>query len=174
MRYYDIVFDSCNVDEKVERKLGFDKIGVIPRDIEMIDVDRKKPERNCRCIAYGSFGNLLGSVNMGVAALRLQEPTIDKRLIAAMAENGTALCIPISDITSLYGLKRSRTLYKIGKLFAYVKKAGVDVSLITGARSDSMLCSYMQIIEVARLFGADEADTRRSLSEVNRGLLVEE
>ncbi len=173
MRYYDIVFDSCNVDEKVERKLGFERIGLIPRDVALLDVDRKKPERNSRCIAYGSLGNLLGAANMGVAALRMREPTIDKRLIAAMAENGTALCIPISDITSLYGLKRSRTLYKVGKLFVYAKKAGVDVSLVTAAEDDSMLCSYMQIIEVAKLFGAQEADARRSMSEVNKRLLVE-
>lgn len=173
MRYYDIAFDSCNIDASLEKRLGFEKIGVIPKDIGTVSADNRRPERNSRCIAYGSTGNLIGAASGGVAAVYLGEPNIDKKLMAALSENGTTLCLYISDVTSLYGLKRSRLLYKTGKLFAYADKQGIPVSLVTGAKSNSMLCSFMQIIELAKLFGVDESYARKSLGETNRRLLVE-
>jgi len=169
--YYDIVFEGCNADEKTARKLGFEKIGVIPKDIMLLDLDRKKFGGEKRCIASGSAGNLSSAVSSGVAAVYLKEPIIDKSLIAKMADNSTILCISLSEITSLYGLKRSRTMLKVGRLFLYAKKKDVPVSFITAARSDSLMCSHMQMVELAKLLGADEEYARVSIGETNKMLL---
>ena len=171
MPYYDIVFEGCSADGNAARKLGFAKIGVIPEDISFVELERSGM-KDRGCIVSGPSGSLISAAAGGVAGIYIPDYNIDKRLIRTMADNRTVLCISLSDPMRLYGLRRSRLLFKMGKLFSYAKKEKVPVSFITMARSDSMMCSYMQIIEIAKLVGADEDYARESVGVTNKALLV--
>jgi hypothetical protein len=170
--YYDIVFETCKVDDSLAARLGFGRILTIPRDIEFIDVGKRGIGNEKRAIASGPVGSLTSAANAGVAAILIGDAQIDKKLITAMADNDTVLCIPLSEIMGLYGLKRSRLMFKMGKLFSYARKEGLDVSFTTLARSNSMMCSYMQMVELAKLLGVGEDYARKSVGEVNKRLVI--
>ncbi len=171
MPYYDIVFEGCSAGDDAARKLGFAKIGVMPKDIQFVDLAHGGM-KDRDCIVTGPQGNLISAASSGVAGIYIPDCNIDKKLIQTMADNGTALCISLSDLMRAYGLRRSRLLFKMGKLFLYAKKEKVPVSFATMAQNDSMMCSYMQIIEIAKLVGADEEYARKSLRETNKALLA--
>ena len=40
MRYYDIVMDTCTVSERLERMLGFARIGVSGRGVDVVAADK--------------------------------------------------------------------------------------------------------------------------------------
>lgn len=170
MPYYDIVFEGCSADGGTVRKLGFSKIGVIPKDIGFADLSAKgNNDRNC--IVTGPPGKLLSAANGGVAGIYIQDYTIDRKLIQTMADNSCVLCIALADLMPLYGLKRSKLMFRIGKLVSAARKERASVGFLTMAKSDSAMCSYMQIIEIAKLLGADEDYARKSLSVANKSLL---
>ncbi len=174
MHYYDLVFETCDISEHLERKLGFEKIIVANHGIDVVDLDTRNFDGKKNIVGIGKNPNRLSSaVKSGISAVSLAEPTIDKGLIAAMEDNGCILCIGLSDIMSYYGMKRTRLIYKMNKLFEYSRKK-VGVSFVTLAKSNSMMCSYMQMIELAKMIGADESYARKSISEINEKLLVEE
>lgn len=170
--YYDIVFDSCNVDEELSARLGFARVGIIPKDIGFAELGKRGAGGEKKVIASGPVGSLISAANSGVAAIYINDAKIDKKLIAAMEDNETVLCISLSGIMELYGLKRSHLLFKACKLFSYAKKEGVDTAFVTLAKSRSGMCSYMQMIELAKLVGASEDYARHSVSEINKRLVV--
>ena len=169
--YYDIVFDSCKVDDDLSARLGFSKIGIIPKDIGFINLETRGPSGEKNVIAAGPVGKLISASNSGIASIYVNNAEIDKKLLASMADNGVVLCIALSDIMEPHGLKRSHLIFKLGRLFAYAKKEGLDVAFVTLARSRSSMCSYMQMIELAKLVGADEDYARKSVSEINKKLM---
>lgn len=169
--YYDIVFDTCMVDDGLSARLGFSRIGIIPRDIGFADLGAKGLGGDKRVIAGGPGGKLISAANAGVAGIYIGNAEIDRKLLASMADNGVALCIALSDMMEPHGLKRSHLMFRMGKLFAHARKEGVDVAFVTLARSRSSMCSYMQMVELAKLIGADEDYARRSISETNKRLM---
>jgi hypothetical protein len=170
--YYDIVFSSCNIDGSLVSRLGFSKIGVIPDSIAFLDLEKQGVGKERKVIASGPAGKLISAANMGVAAVYLKGMEADKKLMASLADNGVALCISLSDITENDGLRRSHTIFKAGRLLSSARKNGVDIAFVTLARSRSSMCSYMQIVELAKLIGAEESYARKSISEVNGRLVV--
>lgn len=174
MHYYDLVFETCTVNESIERKLGFEKIIVANNGIRVVDLDNRNFDGEKRIIGIGKDSTRLASaIKSGIPAVSLAEPTIDKNLIETMRDNGCALFIRLSDIMSFYGMKRTRLIYKMGRLFEYSMRK-VDIGFITLAKSNSMMCSYMQMIELAKMIGADEGYARKSISETNGKILVGE
>ncbi len=169
--YYDIVFDTCKVDGSLSARLGFSRIWTVPKDIGFTNLESRGPSGDRNVIATGPAGKLISAANGGVAGIYIGSSEIDKKLIASMADNGVVLCIALSDIMEPHGLKRSHLIFKAGKLFAYAKKEGVDVAFVTLAKSRSYMCSYMQMVELAKLIGADEGYARRSIGETNKRLI---
>jgi hypothetical protein len=55
----------------------------------------------------------------------------------------------------------------VSKLFEYAKKSKIDVMFVTLARSNAFLCSCMQLVEIAKLIGAEEEYAKRSISSAN-------
>jgi hypothetical protein len=170
--YYDIVMDSCSVDEKLAQRLGFKRIFRTGGDVKLTNLDDPKNRGASSDIIMGSEkGRLLACAKGDVSAVIVSDSRIDKKLMAQMSENGIALCMPLSAITSGYGLARSKTIYMMGNLFAYARKSKIDVAFVTLANSKTQMASTMQLIELAMLVGADEACARDSISRVNKGLM---
>jgi RNase P/RNase MRP subunit p30 len=96
---------------------------------------------------------------------------INKKAMEKMKESDIALCLPTSFITCSYGLQRSRTIYLMSKLFSHAKSIRLDVSFATLAMNNMHLCSYLQLIELAKLLGSDDEYARRSIGEINNSLV---
>lgn len=172
MDYYDIVMDSCSTDEKLAQRLGFKKIFSTGKDVRLANLNDPKIKGASGGIIMGEDKNKLFTCARGdVKAVIVTDFRIDKKLMAHMAENDIALCIPLSTITFSYGLSRSRAIFMLNTLFTYARKSGIDVSFITLASTDMYLASVMQLIELAMLVGADEKYARHSISEINRALI---
>ncbi len=172
MHFYDVVFDSCGVDAELERKLGFQKIGVAGVDVAVVDLDKGRGAAGGAVAVGRDRGELISAVKGGASGVVINGSEIEKELIKAMVDNACALFIQLSDVMHYFGIRRSRLIYRDWKLFSYARKAGLDVGFLTLARSRAVMCSYMQMIELAKIIGADERYARESISRVNGALLV--
>jgi hypothetical protein len=173
LEYYDLVRNSCSFDEKLCMKLGFKSIAKAPGDISIIDADAGRSGKGERSIIYGSGKRLIGAVKQGAAAVWIKDYLLDKQLLDVVYDNTIPLVFPISDIVCANGLQRPRLMSKMSRLLKYSAKLGIGISFITMAESRSGMCSYMQIVEIAKLLGADEECARAGLSEINKRMLYD-
>ncbi len=104
-------------------------------------------------------------------AIIFRDMKINKKAVEQMREYDVALCIPMGQITSLYGLQRSRALYLTRKLVIHARKMKVDVSTVTLARDMTHMCSCIQLLEMAKLVGLKEEYARESIGRINRSIV---
>lgn len=114
---------------------------------------------------------MLAVIKANPSAIVFKDLHINKKVMERMKESDIALCLPTSFITCSYGLQRSRNIYLMSGLFAHAKSIKLDVSFATLAMNNMHLCSYIQLVELAKLLGSDEEYARKSLSEINKGLV---
>ncbi|MGI0133873.1 MAG: hypothetical protein ACREBW_02800 [Candidatus Micrarchaeaceae archaeon] len=172
MDFYDIVMPSCEFDNWFAQRLGFRKIFVCGKDIELANADKTTsfPEKDF--IAVGANkNNLLVAARAGASAVVITDSRIDRKLMEELREQKTALIIPTSLVTSSYSLERPKRLYMLSRLHSHARKLGIDVGFATMAESRSNMCSYIQLIEMAKLIGADGHQARHGIGEVNRSVV---
>ena len=107
----------------------------------------------------------------GASAVAITDSYIDRKLMDTIKENKCILCMPLGTITASYGVERARNIYRMRKLFADARKRGIEVCFISMAKTPQFLNSYMQLIELAKLLGADERYARYSISEITKALV---
>jgi hypothetical protein len=172
--YYDIAYETCEISKALENSLGYKRIFFAQKDIKVLDGGHYKHDEVENSIFINTnLDNLIGILNMSPSAIIFSDLRINKKAIEQMEERKIPLCLPLSILTSSYGLQRSKNLYFMSKLFAHARKMDVDVSFVTLSKNNTNLCSYMQLIELAKLIGADEDYARKSVSEINKSLVIE-
>ena len=172
MDYYDIVLNTCKIEDGLESRLGFKKMFMTGRDVGLFEVDSPKVKNAAGGIIIGANkGKLFACARGEVKAVVISDSRIDKKLIEWMAGNGIVLCMPMSAITASFGIDRAKIIYLMEKLFSYAKKSGVHVSFVTLAGSNLYLSSIEQLVELAKLVGADEQYARYSIGSINRTLI---
>lgn len=174
MHFYDIVLSSCDAGANLASKLGFDRLGRVGSGIGIVDANTQHVPDSTegRAIAFGSDeGKLSSLVRKGIAAVHVDGFRIDRKLMEEIAANGCILCIDTKSITNSYGIRRAKALYRASRLFRLAKKKKIRVSFATLAASKEEMLSKIQLIEIAKLIGADEQYARYSMSEIN-GYLV--
>ncbi len=170
--YYDIAYDTCNISKSFETALGYKRIFLASKDIKIIEGNSKGSDISGSIFIDSGRSNAISILNMSPSAIAFLDSRINKKTLEQMRERGIVLCIPVSILTNSYGLQRSRNLYMMSKLFSYAKGIKLDVSFATLAKSNAHLCSYMQLVELAKLIGADEEYARKSISVTNRNLVI--
>ncbi len=145
--------------------LGYRMIFTIGKDL--------KASESLKGLENGIFmakenSNVIAAIGLRPRAIVFEDMRINKKALEMMEDRGIALCIPLSGITSLYGLRRSRALYMTAKLLRHSMKMGVDVSIASLARSREYMCSPIQMVAIAKALGADEEYARHCISETNR------
>ncbi len=168
MDFYDIVSETCAFDDGFRERLGFKNIFTVNKDVMAVGAGRGPSADIGVCIAFGRPQNLLPLVKGGVGSVAITDSYIDKELMEAISENGCILCMPMVSITSSYGQERVRNIYKMSKLFSHARKLGIEVSFASMAKTALYMNSYIQLIALARLVGADDGYARHSISELNR------
>ncbi len=167
MECYDLVSETCEFDEQFAKRLGFKKIFAINKDIKA--VGHGSESSNVDGIAFGKDkAQLFALVRHGARFIAITDSYIDKKLMHGIKENKTVLCMPMSIITASYGPERARNTYRMKKLFDAARKMGIEVAFVSMAKTKDYMNSYMQLIELARLVGADERYARYSIGEVNK------
>lgn len=116
--------------------------------------------------------NVLSIISMSPRAIVFPDSRINKKAMEQMLSHEILLCLPMSMITSSTGMNRSKSMYMMSRLLDHARSIKLDTAFVTLAKTDSNLCSYMQLIELAKLMGADEAYARRSISEINKSLVI--
>lgn len=169
MDYYDIALQSCGASPAMEAELGFRHIFLAGKEVPLLNSGKKGNFSGA--IFSGTNKKLLVDASRGGArALILEDMRIDRSLIDTMVKKGTALCIPMYAVTSKEGMERSKALFLLKGLFEYVRHRGMHVGFVSLAPSRSGLCSSMQLVEFAKLIGADEQYARYSIGAVNRAI----
>ncbi len=158
-------FDLVKTEFKkgLEKVLGFDKIFISEKDI---DISSNKSK-----IGLSSDKNIIRIVRSGGIGVIFDNYRIEGKLIAEMKANDSVAYIPLYKITESYRLYRSREIYKASKLIKYLKRKRISIGFITFTESVEGMCSYMQIMELAKLIGADEDMAKKGISEINEKLI---
>jgi hypothetical protein len=173
LKYYDLVSGSCEVSADFAKRLGFERVFRAGVDIKLVDSDSEKGTSCDNCIAYGTDKKRLTAfAGSGARGVAIKDMRADGKLLSVMSENNCILCIPTTVFTSRSGIERSKLFYRAGILLDTARKKHIRVSFISIADSKLHVCSYMQLIEIAKLVGADEQFARNSISTVNGELLV--
>lgn len=172
MDYIDIVYGSCNVDRGMSAKLGFSRVLVANEDLKVINVDEKVSGAEGALAIGRDTAKLYAAVRSHAKAVAIIGARIDRKLLEEMSGNGVVLCMPMEQLTTCSGLERTKRIYFMRKLYAAARKRDIHVSFASFARDKLQLCSYMQLIEMAKRIGATEQYARYSLAEIN-GSLVE-
>ncbi len=155
MKYYDLVFNSCRMDDGAAKRLGFERIFQINANSICMSSDKSR---------------LIREVRDDAKAVAVTDFYIDRKLIAEMRERGTVLCIPFAQIISMRGEARSKALYRAGELLRYAAGSRIAVSFASFADSPLYMNSPTQLIELAKMLGAKEEAARESLGRVNMEL----
>ncbi len=167
LEFFDIAHAGV-ADDAACKALGFGRILAMEKDISVSRLASDKIEDS---IFIGRGDALQIAAKRRPKAICITDFRIDRSLIAAMRDREIALCIGFNDIISSVGLRRQAMLYMSSRLFDYARKKDVEVAFASMANSKVMLLSYVQLIELAKLIGADDAYARRSLSMVTPGLI---
>jgi hypothetical protein len=171
--YFDIAYETCSIDKHLEERLGYKKIFVSNKDVKIVDGNHyKNNEVENSIFVNTNEANIIGVLNLSPRAVVFYDMRINKKALEQMAERKIALCMPISTLTSLYGLQRSRALYMMSKLLDHAIGIKLDVAFASLAKSNTNLCSYIQLLEIAKLLGAGEDYARKSISQTNKSLVI--
>jgi len=163
--FNDIIYSSCDADAAFTHRLGFKHMLVLGKDVELRDIDRDKNTNAAGCIAIGSNKpRLEGAVKSGAHAIGITDYRIDRKLMQTMKEREVALLVSFAGIKELGGNSRQRALYMMAKLVQKAVKMGIEVHFASMARSKLQMFSTMQLIEMAKLVGVDEAAAKAGLS----------
>lgn len=170
MEFYDIVLDSCRFESGFEKRLGFKRIFIGDKDVKLTNMEIAKSADSG--IVYGVNKERLASVAKGnVRGVCILDNKTDRKLMGQLSKEGITLCINLSAITGAFGLERPKRIYLTRKLVDYARKSRVEVAFLSLAPYTHYMLSAMQILELARLLGADEGYARKSMSEVGRRLI---
>ena len=117
------------------------------------------------------MNQLTALAHRGVRGIAITDSFIDRKLLDMIKENGCILILPMSIVTASYGIERSRNIYRMGRLLLNAQSREIPVSFVSMAKTMQHMNSYMQLIELAKLVGADERYATHSISLTN-GKLV--
>ncbi len=166
MEFYDIASETCELDESLVKRLGFKQIFLINKDVRAAGAGTSDTKESK--IAFGKDKNqLMNQVKRGANAVAITDSYIDKKLIDTIKEEKCILLMPMNIITASSGIERSHNIFKMAKLFTYARKKGIEVGFASMAKTPLYLNSYIQLIELAKLIGADDKYARHSLNEIN-------
>ena len=127
-------------------------------------------EDNKRFAYQKDIAKLCESVKQGCGMIAIRDFSIDRKLIAQMQGKEAMLLIPISEITSCAGFSASRLMYKARMLIRYAKSKRIKIIFCTLAQNKLQACSSIQIIEMAKMLGADKKMIDESFVAMNEEL----
>ncbi len=169
--HYDIVMGSCNHDAEFAGRLGFRHVFRAGTDVGVVVEGSAKKVPDGPFIAIGrDAGWLTNMIKAGAAAAVVERNDADRKLLATMRDRDVVLLMPMGPVTGEYGLHRSRTMYFMQSMLRTALRMRVRVSFASMAESRLQMCSYMQLVELAKLVGASEKLARDSVSVTNREL----
>jgi RNase P/RNase MRP subunit p30 len=165
--FYDIIYDF-DVNNELIKRLGFKKAFILGKELTFSnsrsgqgkDIGISKDIKTLEYFIQNKFNAIL-----------IDDYSINKKIIADIKEKNIILYFSLSAIMSAYGIERSKIIYKMSRLFSYAKSKKVNVCFASFAQRPSYLASVMQLIELAKLVGADERYSRYCLSEITRSLV---
>ncbi len=169
MEFYDIVSETCAFEPQFAERLGFKRIFILGKEI-IAAGSKGIGNREVPAIAFGRGEQLFQLMKHGARAVSVTDSYIDRRLLASMRERDCILCMAMSTITASYGVERSRNIYKMSKLFKEARKLGIEVAFASMAKDRNYMNSYIQLVELAKLVGADEQYARQSLNKITKSI----
>jgi len=173
MDYYDLVSETCEFDDSLRERLGFRKIGILGMDIMPAGANKSNLSDFSNDLAFGKEkGLLISLVQKGVKGVAITDSYIDKKLLEVIADAGCILVLPMGIITASYGIERTRNIYRMSRLFEHARKMKIPVSFVSMAKTPQHMNSYMQLLELAKLLGADDKYARESMTKTNKRLVT--
>ncbi len=167
MDFYDLVGPGFKPDGDLAARLGYKSVFTAGNELLVIDAG-KESGGHLPYVANGNNqGRLAYHAKNGAQGVMPDGFAADASLIETMRDGECIMVIAISQITQAGAESRPKMLYMAAKLFSACRKAGINVAFVSMARSRAYLESYIQMIELAKLIGADEQYARYSISRVN-------
>ncbi len=169
MPFYDLAHQTA-LHGYIWKQLGFKKIGVAESNVK-ISLPGSKNIAGSICVGP-SGEHLNAAAKQSPRAIIINDSRIDRKLLDTMKAKNVILCIPFDRILSSVGLRRSSAIYMTSRLVQYAIKREIRVAFVSFAGSEEMLCSPVQLIELAKLLGAKEEYARKAVEVTNWELIA--
>lgn len=166
MQFFDLVNFQDESLELLSRRLGYRKMLVAGRDVEI--VTKPIPEMRKKGIIVSDDlesvtkalkqNSILGLIAVGSA--------LDKKVLAEIKETEKVLFVPLSRVTCAGGESRAHALARTRSIVKNAMAARVPLALISFAESRECVMSPLQMIEVAGFVGIDQAVAKVALGKL--------
>ncbi len=158
MAYTDLVLMQQTSIELAKR-LGYSRIFTSSD----ISIARKQSVR--KCIFIGSEKGRLDHAirDSSVIGIVLEDSIESKSVIEHAASEGKPIFLIATHLTSAATQARLRSIYRMRRLFGFARHARASIGIISLASEPAELLSSMQMLEIAKMLGADEPYAKEML-----------
>lgn len=160
-QYFDLVH-MADVDRGLVSRLGYKRI-FSENEIKVVD-SLKSNNGSKLILRSGEVGKIDRWVrDNNVIGIIIEDYTLVRKIITAIKDNDKLLLFVAGDLTDVDRNARLRNITRMRTLFKSAVHYGVETSLITLAKDCACLLSSLQMVEIAKLIGADEKQAIRML-----------
>lgn len=165
MQYYDVA--GFEVSGELASRLGFSRVYLSGRDVQLLE-DRMP----------GAGKAIVRSSNPGILAKALRSRNtvgivisgseLLRKVVEEVRINGKLLVFVASELTAASPSDRLRNLQRMRRLLQFATHMRAEAAIISLAGGKEYLMSRMQMVEIARLIGADDGQARRMAGNMGR------
>ena len=166
MRFYDLA--DFEPDGQLAKRLGYNRIF---RNGDALKLSGR-PEPNTKTITNSNNQQVLlrSLADRNTIGIAFSDNKPDAKVVVDAAEKGKPIFFISASLLIGNHKDIQKSLYSIRKLFRVAKKARAKTGILTFARSKEQLLSVMQLIEIAKLIGADETEAKKMISMLGDAL----
>jgi hypothetical protein len=165
MRFFDVI-RTKEADPALAKRLGFSKVFIAGEDIDVLDNLKFNGKRKA-IVRSKNVGILMRALKEnGVIGVMVDDNLLIGKVIAAAKESDKPIVLSTEGLNSRNYPERLRAVYRLRKVYKILAKTKNDVILITLAADRQSLLSTSQMIEISKFIGADDAKSRRMISEL--------
>ncbi len=149
LKYYDLSYLS-NIDEGLEKRLGYKKIFVIGKDVHL--VNSQKPVEGKTIVKSKDPKNIASALkDNNTIGVLFDDNVLLKKAIEAAGDNDKLVILSLSDVVGKGPLQASRNMGRIRTIISFAKRFNADISIVTLAARKADLTSTMQATAFSEL-----------------------
>lgn len=167
MQYCDYVRDSNALDAKTAKLLGFKKVFNSTDGISIITEPQSIGPHETNVIIEGHCGYIAKYINdKRVIGMIIEDFQADRNLIEHARHKEKIIMINAGKITNSNDNYRARNLIRARELVKNALHYKIKIAISSTARNPNEVLSAGQLIELAKILGANEEQSKNMLTSL--------
>ena len=170
MRFFDLVSESDTSLEGLAHRLGYKKIFVVGKDVQIIQ-DLRNESKSKKIVSSESSEVLTKALKSNeVIGVLPKGEAVSRKTLDMIKVYEKVLLLPFAPITCANPESRIHKLAKMRSVVKNALRARVPICIVSLAENKEGLMSTAQMVEVANFFGMEKDNAKKALNVLG-GLL---